>query len=282
MKDRYCHICKQKVRNATHLKLHKELPMNIKKLDFYLFNFPKLKNQTKIKKLYEDEKYSLPMLCKYANGIDLKALCFVMDQYGIKIRSISDALHTEQSQNRYKNTCIKKYGAPNCLSKGTKPYFKRNKTVQDKYGVENVFQIIDEFMKEHGTKYSRSKISSLNIKFENILKKYNFLYETEFKISYINDKFHKCYKFYDFHILNTNLLIEVNGDYWHANPKIYKENDKFQFPKTQLTAKDIWKLDEYKNDIAKVNNYRVIYVWENELENVSELEIVQKIKDSIN
>lgn len=222
------------------------------------------------------------MLCEYVDGIDLKALIFVMTQYGIKIRSISESLHTEQSQTRYKNTCLKKFGATNCLSKGTIPYLKRNKTVQDKYGVENVFQLIDEFMKEHGTKYTRSKISSLNIQLENILKKHNILYETEFRIKYFNEKHYKCYKFYDFHILNSNLLIEVNGDYWHANPEKYKETDIFQFPKMKLTAKDIWQMDEYKNNIAKVNNFNVLYIWENDLKYESEFTIIQKIKDSIN
>ena len=27
--------------------------------------------------------------------------------------------------------------------------------------------------------------------------------------------------FFDARIQNTNVLIEVNGDYWHCNPKVY-------------------------------------------------------------
>lgn len=40
-------------------------------------------------------------------------------------------------------TNLKKYGQVNPLSKGTVAYEKRNKTVKDKYGVNNVFQDVD-------------------------------------------------------------------------------------------------------------------------------------------
>ena len=63
---------------------------------------------------------------------------------------------------------------------------------------------------------------------------------------------------YDFKI--GNYLLEVNGDYWHANPNKYKENDTFKFPKNELKAKDIWEMDTYKKEIAESNGYKVIYI----------------------
>jgi len=57
----------------------------------------------------------------------------------------------------------------------------------------------------------------------------------------------------DFVILgNINLAIEFNGSNYHANPKKYSENVipiPYFFP--ELTAGEIWKRDNIKNDIIK-------------------------------
>ena len=50
--------------------------------------------------MYEIEKQSLPMICKYANGIDLKSLVYVMEHYGIRIRSVKEALNLEETKLR--------------------------------------------------------------------------------------------------------------------------------------------------------------------------------------
>lgn len=81
----------------------------------------------------------------------------------------------------------------------------------------------------------------------------------EFTIGYLNENdMKKHWKFYDFRIVGHNILIEVNGDYWHANPQIYKPDDivyrPFNKKREQLRwapkAKDIWKIDEFKKYIA--------------------------------
>lgn len=40
---------------------------------------------------------------------------------------------------QYEKTCLEKYGAKNSLCKNTEPYKKKIKTVNEKYGVDNVF-----------------------------------------------------------------------------------------------------------------------------------------------
>lgn len=70
-------------------------------------------------------------------------------------------------------------------------------------------------------------------------------------------------KSYDFLIVDTKILIEVQGDYWHANPKIYNESDLIKYPRKKLiSVKDIWKNDEIKNKNAKKYDYTIIYLWE--------------------
>ena len=81
--------------------------------------------------------------------------------------------------------------------------------------------------------------------------------------------------YYDF--LIDNLIIELNGLYWHCSPKIYKENDLVKFPNNKfIYAKDKWKYDEEKINFAKENGYNVEIVWEDEFSEDKILEILKK------
>lgn len=59
-----------------------------------------------------------------------------------------------------------------------------------------------------------------------------------------------------------NKMIEINGDYWHCNPLMYKE-DYFNKSK-RLYAKEIWEYDARKAECAKKHGYKLLVVWENE------------------
>lgn len=60
-------------------------------------------------------------------------------------------------------------------------------------------------------------------------------------------------------------IIEFNGDYWHCNPNIYNEN--FFNKSKQMTAKQIWDLDDKKRKCAEENGYKILYIWEDEYNN---------------
>lgn len=57
-----------------------------------------------------------------------------------------------------------------------------------------------------------------------------------------------------------NNIIEFNGDYWHANPEIYKEDDFIN----GKTAEETWKKDDLRYEFLKSAGYNVLVVWENE------------------
>lgn len=65
--------------------------------------------------------------------------------------------------------------------------------------------------------------------------------------------------FFDFHITGTNLLVEVQGDYWHCNPSLYK---------APINEYQKWAIrrDFVKKDYAKKLGYIVLAIWENDLE----------------
>ena len=71
--------------------------------------------------------------------------------------------------------------------------------------------------------------------------------------------------FYDIKISNSNIIIEVNGDFWHGNPLFYKEDDIINHPFQPVVAKSLWIKDEKKKTIAENKGFKVIYIWENEI-----------------
>ena len=124
-KIRYCHICGAEVHGGSHWHLHKDIDLTTLKVGFYIFNFPKLADKNKLQQMYEIEKQSLPMLCKYVGGIDLKAMAFMLSYYKIQIRTIKQALNLQETKNRFIQTCLDRYNATNTLSKGTPGYIKK-------------------------------------------------------------------------------------------------------------------------------------------------------------
>jgi len=68
-------------------------------------------------------------------------------------------------------------------------------------------------------------------------------------------------KIYDFYIPSKNMIVEVDGDYWHANPLIYegKELNKIQ-------TRNV-KNDKFKDVLAVGNGFKLERVWEYDLKN---------------
>lgn len=62
---------------------------------------------------------------------------------------------------------------------------------------------------------------------------------------------------YDFQILNCNLLIECDGDYWHGNPARYQKLNEMQIFKHKDAA--------IKNRIAKENGFEILRFWETDI-----------------
>jgi len=71
----------------------------------------------------------------------------------------------------------------------------------------------------------------------------------------------RCY-YYDICIEDLKIIIEINGNYWHANPKIYNKEDIIKYPFGEVKANDIWKKDKAKTTEAEKNGYKVFTVWE--------------------
>lgn len=74
----------------------------------------------------------------------------------------------------------------------------------------------------------------------------------------LEQEFHISEYFYD--IRYKNKIVEINGDYWHANPNKYNA-DYFNITK-QMYASEIWGRDNFKRICAEAAGYKVYYIWE--------------------
>lgn len=71
---------------------------------------------------------------------------------------------------------------------------------------------------------------------------------------------------YDFFLPDHNLLIEVQGTYWHADPTIFKAEDVLSYPGGQkLMAKFVWEADEQKRQNALRCGYGYATIWERDI-----------------
>lgn len=63
-------------------------------------------------------------------------------------------------------------------------------------------------------------------------------------------------------------IIELFGDYWHANPKYYSAGDLIHFSGNNLIkAEDIWRKNKDRINLFKQYGYQTLIVWESGLKN---------------
>lgn len=126
----------------------------------------------------------------------------------------------------------------------------------------------ETWKKNNNVLYGTSK---LEIRFEYILKMFGVSYTWQ---KWIN------HRSYDFKLDNTNIIIEIQGNYWHANPSLYKEDSLISYPNNiKKYAVDVWKDDCIKKEIAESYGYKVYYLWEDFINASSDDQIYKLIME---
>jgi len=69
--------------------------------------------------------------------------------------------------------------------------------------------------------------------------------------------------YFDFVDTKRKKIIEFNGNKFHANPKLFSENEKPN-PYIPLTSKEIWNQDKIKLDFIRSLGFDVLVVWEDD------------------
>ena len=231
-------------------------------------------------------------------GIPHKSLSLLFKLSDVKLKSSSEVAKQKSVREKYKSTCLNKYGVSN-VSKSDEVKQKKKESFIENYGVDNIFKtdefkdsINDIMLSKYGVKRiggwdyltDEQKIerikklnsggsSKLEKRVGKILVEMGVNFETQFELKG---------KVYDYYIKGVNILIEVNGDFWHANPRKYKATDIIPFPKKEVIAESLWKKDEKKLNIALKSGYKVLPLWEMDIRPLDDIELELFITEKIN
>lgn len=100
-------------------------------------------------------------------------------------------------------------------------------------------------------KLKTAPISKAEKELKKILEDLGYIVEPQFGIGSLK---------YDLYLVNHNIIIEYNGDYWHCNPNKYKSNYFNQ--KKNMYAWQLWDQDKRKKELAEKNGHKLFIIWE--------------------
>jgi len=217
--------------------------------------------------------------------------------FGLITHSISESHKLKHTTEARLKTIRTKYGVDN-PSQSQEIKNKKEQKAIAKYGVKNVFQaqeIKDKskltMMEKYGVEHSggclgsknNGKLSKFHQEIEKLLKKNEISYQSEVCgkfIKYSKTKQKNYSPVVDILIEDSKLVIECNGDFWHANPNKYKDKDIFYTWEGKKTAKDIWKHDKMRTSHIESFGYKVLVIWESDF-NHNKQNIEKVILDAI-
>lgn len=114
----------------------------------------------------------------------------------------------------------------------------------------------------HHQKYGTSKLEEDFAK--NFLDKLGVKYVYQFEAKDIG-------RFYDFYLPSHNLIIEVDGGYYHSDPRVVDEN------KLNPMQKHNRRVDEYKNNWALAHGIPIMRIWEKDIREAPE-KVLKELK----
>jgi len=110
-------------------------------------------------------------------------------------------------------------------------------------------------------KYGTSKLEK---RFENdFLKKLGVKYERQFYAPDIK-------RYYDFYLPEKNVIIEVDGTYYHSFGLVYEQMSPMQ--------KRNHRVDEIKNEWAAMHGYALLRIWEHDINN-NPVKVMEMLKE---
>ena len=95
------------------------------------------------------------------------------------------------------------------------------------------------------------------------------------RISYVNEEGNTRWFLPDV-LVDKNVVIEYFGDYWHAGPAMYKDEDVVHLHSGKFSAKEIRDRDRWRIDKLLSLGYRVFIVWEGSYKKMKD-EVLNKL-----
>jgi len=195
-------------------------------------------------------------------GLDsARVIINLLDKFKIDKRSIKTSRATKRNKERQVKTNQSKYGENNPM-KSSLVKEKVFNTKKLRYGsgtFNNMEKYIQTMIDRHGIKYGVIKahedfISKPHKIILNHLDELGYKYSTSYEVG----------RFY-VDIFVNGKIIEIYGDFWHANPLIYNAKDVVNYPNKPRIAENIWKIDEYRINYIKRKGFDVLILWETDI-----------------
>jgi len=298
IRNKICPFCNEKISTINHLKKCNPIVDDNTAIQLMI---EKTFNCNVVDIINDYKKgLSLPDI-KSKYGLSYKYTKQLLILFGESTRTISESCNQNRLK-KCKQTVIDRYGVDN-VSKSEKIKKKKIKTFISNYGVDNIFKTdgfteyvnnkcIERYGKKRLTnpqKISEKRLNFSAEKWESIKSKTRKTIQEKYENGEFTDKYISSLEFivsevfdrneieyttqkfigglsYDFHITNTNIIVEVNGDYWHANPIIYESDETINYAnKGHIPVSDIWNRDLEKKNNAIEFGYTVLYIWESDI-----------------
>ncbi|MFA5405190.1 MAG: hypothetical protein WC358_09665 [Ignavibacteria bacterium] len=225
----------------------------------------------------------------------------MLEKYGV-----DNASKAEEVKEKKRETSIRNYGVDNIWKTPTyrrewekKVFAKYGKVcLRDLYGNENSFgwktiseedkairidKLHESYLRWYYSlgedereafilsKIAKSFTSKLETRIAAILKANSIKYEPQVFISRHS---------YDFKI-NENFILEVNGTYWHCDPRFYEETDTITRDGDTHLVREVWNKDVRKKILAEKHGYHLFYIWECDMNDMTDDEILSYILDKM-
>lgn len=220
-------------------------------------------------------------LNKWSNSEENKLHCKKISEMVYNSPEINEkrikACRIATSKESYRNK-MSKIGKEVAKRQERQEFFKKAKErVTDWMRLSNYERWVIRYGKEEADKRqldwsnknilpSTSKNTKPEIMFMEILKALN--------LPFIQQKVVKKYRC-DFYIPRYNVIVEIDGDYWHANPKKYNPKDLIGGKK--LLAEEVWEKDRIKSRCIIDEGYILRRYWASELKNISHKKVFEDI-----
>ena len=258
--NRLCRTCADAVRKEKtkirHEQKKVELTCKFCNKKFYALKDAKYRRFCSKECVREWRKYNSHEIKKCLNcGQEFKAYKFLEQRY------CSNECNRTSIEKREKLKIWANSDANPRKSKEVNDKIKE--TMLERYGTKaltNIDKIKETTMKNHGVPYAFNKCRG---KISKIQKQY---YE-HIKVTFPDAKLEYYLKdvelFADIYIPSINKVIEIQGDFWHMNPKQF--NESYVNPVSNIVAKDKWDEDKKRKHILENAGYNVKIIWESEL-----------------
>lgn len=185
-------------------------------------------------------------------------------------------------RNYSKPTNPKKSGVSQITKTTEKDVKKKKETPKNKTSKKRVYKsqkvtptkdsdVKDLYIRRNDTpkekkhpEYGTSKLETHFAK--NFLGKLGIEFQYQFKAESIK-------RFFDFYIPSCNLIIELNGGYWHSDPRLYEGKE------LTPTQKKNKRVDKEKKKWADEHRIPIIYIWEKDVNETPQTVMKKLIED---